>query len=137
MTFLGPALAGCETAGYGASGGSDSSVETGTPTAGSSGNAAQGETRVSFGLYTPFYDQGDHLNKLIGNGELVTAAKLYIEQKEYFDGARDKHGKDLKRVADALNEKEAPPLREALAKADALVWPAPAGAGRRLAGARP
>ena len=66
---------------------SDSSVETGTPTVGSSGNAAQGETRVSWGLHTPLFNEGDHLNKLIGNGEMVAAAKLYIEQKEYFDGA--------------------------------------------------
>ena len=131
---LGPVLAACETAGYGAAGGSDDqSVAT------ESSSASQGEKRVSWGLYTPLFDQGDHLNKLIGNGELVAAANLYTEQKEYFAGARDKQGKDLKRLADALNEKETPPLKEAIANLDALAWPAPAAEwpalGREIEGA--
>ena len=136
---LGLGLAGCETAGFGAAGGSDASIETESPTADTASPAAQEEKRVSWGLYTPLFDQGDHLNKLIGNGELEAAAKLYVEQKEYFDGAQDKLGKDLKRLADALNEKEAPPLKEAIAKVDALTWPAPAAdwpaLGRDMEGA--
>ncbi len=76
--MLGPILAGCETAGYEATGGGDVSVETGSPTTDTSNQSAQGETWVSFGLYTPLFDEGDHLNKLIGNGEMVAAAKLYI-----------------------------------------------------------
>ena len=50
VTVLGPVLAGCETAGFGAAGGGEASVATEGRAADVAGDAAQGEKRISWGL---------------------------------------------------------------------------------------
>ena len=87
---------------------------------------AEGEKRISWGMYTPFYDQGDHLKSLVTEDrEFDDAAKLYLEQKEYFTANRDKYRDTLNKLAEALNETENPPLQEALRRLNAIKWTAP------------
>ena len=111
-------LAACETTGVTFDGDDVFASET----------TAEAENRISWGMYTPFSDQGDHLKSLVTEDrEFDDAAKLYLEQKEYFTANRDEHRETLNRLAKALNETENPPLQKALRRLNAIKWLAPVG----------
>lgn len=98
-----------------------------TTTGGGPGPATQAgaaPNRVSWTLYTPFYDQADHLAKLVGEGAYDDAAKLYAEQKDYFAARRDKARDSLERLAAHLNDPQQPVLADAEAALSAVAWPA-------------
>jgi hypothetical protein len=83
MVIASLALTGCQTSDLGElllKGRTASDSESGGPP----------ENRVSWALYTPFYNQGDHLHSLLTeDNNLDDAAQLYIEQKEYFSVKRE------------------------------------------------
>ena len=114
-------LVACETTDFAVEGDGGDGVSTSEVT-------GEAENRISWGMYTPFYDQGDHLKSLVTEDrEFDNAAKLYLEQKEYFTANRDKHRETLNRLAEALNETENPPLQKAIRRLNAIKWPAPVG----------
>ncbi len=106
-------LVACETTDFAVEGDEGDGVSTSEVT-------GEAENRISWGMYTPFYDQGDHLISLVTEDrEFDDAAKLYLEQKEYFTANRDKHRETLNRLAEALNETENPPLQKAVRRLNA------------------
>ena len=94
---------------------------------GTSAVAEQKDETVSWAVYTPFFDQGDHLKQLISEGKLETAAKLYDEQKDFFRQNKEKQKATLTDFAARLNARHDPALQNALEGISALKWPAPAG----------
>ena len=106
-------LAGCQTNGLGTS-----FDETG-------GEAASAGDRVSFAFYLPFYDQGAHMKSLVEKQEYANAAKLFAEQRPYFNADQGKHGPILSRLATELNARESPALKRALKRLQSVAWSAP------------
>lgn len=113
------ALTGCQTSDLGElllKGRTASDSESGGPP----------ENRVSWALYTPFYNQGDHLHSLLTeDNNLDDAAQLYIEQKEYFSVKRDKHQETLELLARQLNEPKRTALEGAISGLNGIDWPEP------------
>ena len=84
------------------------------------------EKRISWAIYTPFYDEGDHLKDLVTTErKLDDAGKLYLEQKEFFAANRKKYQSLLDQLAEGLNEPKKAGLKKSLSALDALQWPAP------------
>lgn len=100
-----------------------------------SATAEADDGRVSWRLYTPFFDQGDHLAKLVGEGAFEDAAKLFEEQGPYFAENRKQAHASLRRLAENLNADQTPGLTQALRRLDAIDWPA-VRAGLEAAAAR-
>ncbi len=63
--------------------------------------------KVSRTLYTPFFDQADHLKDLIEEKKLDDAAVLVEEQSNFFTQKWQLYKNDLKVVADHLSSKHA------------------------------
>ena len=116
------ALAGCQTANIGeillkgsAASGSESAETGGEP-----------ENRVSMTIYTPFYNQGDHLHDLLTEDKILDdAAQLYLEQKEYFSAKRDKHLETLELLANQLIEPKLAAIKGAISRLNGIEMPAP------------
>ena len=75
--------------------------------------------------YNIFWDQGDHLKELVEAKKFLDAAKLYKDQRAFFDADDEKYRPLLKAVADSLNNGFAPRLAFAADSMEAVVWPAP------------
>ena len=89
-----------------------------------SGDAAR---RVSQNFYSPFFDQGDHLAKLVKGGNFDDAATLFGEQTAYF--AIPKNRKDnnatLRRIAAKFNGPIASALSQNLKALSVIQSPLP------------
>ena len=120
VAILAAGLSGCQV--------DQNGLVTSAPQSGSAeSSSAQSGTRVSWDIYTPFYDQGDHFKALLTEDRKIEdAAALYLEQKPYFAANRAKLQPMLDRLAKEINEPKLPALRAAIAKVDAIKWPAPA-----------
>ena len=122
ILFASMALAGCQTTDLGElliKGPAASGSET-------AGTGGEPENRVSWALYTPFYNQGDHLHGLLTEDKnLDDAAQLYIEQKEYFSAKRDKHRETIELLARQLNEPKNATLQGAITGLNGFELPAP------------
>ena len=102
--------------------------ESGSGESASSDEVIQGEEkRVSWKFYTPFFDQGDHLKKLVLEEGFSDPAKLYIEQREYFADPKNREESrgDLDTLAERLNDHHAPDLSAAIQRLEGIAWPAP------------
>ncbi|MCG8512305.1 MAG: S1C family serine protease [Rhodospirillales bacterium] len=96
-------------------------TQVGTP---ETASQIESDTRISKAIYTPFFDQTDHLAELVEAGEFEAAAKLYAEQKSFFAERRDQSREVLKRLADHFNgpaNKRLQIAEQILARID---WPA-------------
>ncbi len=80
---------------------------------------------VSWSVYTPFYDQGDHFKSLLEDKNFADAAKLYAEQAEFFAQNRTKLDPILKKLAAHFNDISVPALEESLSRIEGTNWPAP------------
>ena len=98
----------------------------------SSGNGGAESSRISKSFYTPFFDEGDHLAELVAEGRINDAAKLYAEQKVYFQKNREKHGGLLSDLAGRLNAPIEPTLHSVISKLAAVGWPAPQAEWRQV-----
>jgi len=79
---------------------------------------------ISLKLYTPFYDQEDHLRQLLANKEnLDDAARLFIEQQGYFLASKAANQRLLDNLAGALNDRTDATLSDALAQIRDTQWP--------------
>jgi len=92
----------------------------------SSAPAEQSQKRVSWDLYTPLYDQGDHLKTLVTEDKRFDdAATLYLEQKAFFTENRANQQVMVDTLAREINKPKLPALQNAIAKFSAIKWPAP------------
>jgi hypothetical protein len=116
---------GCQTTGTsGISGESESGQ--GAP----SNDARQNEEkRVSWRFYTPIWDQGDHLKRVVGEGGIRRAARLYLEQREFFADPKYRKANrvTLDHLAERLNDLSVPDLAVAIERLEGTAWPAPPG----------
>ena len=121
FVILALALSGCKTTDFGKMLEQDGQTETASlPT------QEEEEKRISWAIYTPFYDEGDHLKDLVTTErKLDDAGKLYLEQKEFFAANRKKYQSLLDQLAEGLNEPKKAGLKKSLSALDALQWPAP------------
>jgi serine protease Do len=119
--FVWIALSACQTTG-------DGSPAT-------AGNDAEIRNRVSKSFYTPFFDQGDHLAKLVEAGEFGDASKLFAEQRDFFNRKRDDHRQVLATVAGHFNATADERLRLADQALKNVRWPLPPGDWADLRGA--
>ena len=115
-------IPGCkttETSGVFGAGGSGGST--------SSDNAKYKEERVSRDFYMIFWDQGDHLKKLVLEGSYAASANLYIEQREYFADPkkREESRAILDHLAERLNNSSVPAMAAAIERLTGTAWPAP------------
>ena len=84
------------------------------------------EERVSRRFYMLFWDQGDHLKKLVLEGGIRRSAKLYIEQQEYFADPKNREESrvTLDTLAERLNELSVPSMAAAIKRLKRIAWPA-------------
>ena len=75
------------------------------------------------GEYNLFWDQGDHLKKLISEKKYNDAASLFEGQRKFFEEDKEKYFADLKVVADALNADKGAKIDRALASLKSVEWP--------------
>lgn len=113
-------LSGCQTTGA-----QTESAAVATTAAEATSSEPEDE-RVSWSLYTPFADQGDHLRQLVEKKNYEDAERLYLEQKDYFDRNSDSENALLKQLADRHNQKYIPALKKAGNGLDRISWPSPA-----------
>ncbi|MCH7928897.1 MAG: serine protease [Proteobacteria bacterium] len=97
---------------------------SGCETTGTSGTTA-GSSYQSSPKYSIFFDQGDHLKKLIAGENYGEAAELYVKEKEFFLKKQNKFAGDLRTLAEELNSSFAPDLRSAANELEAVAVPVP------------
>jgi hypothetical protein len=105
-----------------------SACETTSKTSGGATVQASGqEERVFKSFYLPFWGQSDHLERIMREGGVRRAAKLYIEQSEYFSDPKNraKSRVSLDQLAEGLNNLSVPALAVAIERLEGTVWPAP------------
>ncbi len=107
-------LVACQTAG--------TTPGIGDPQGGTT--TSQEDARVSWTMYTPFYDQSDHLKDLVETDKNYTAAeKLFNEQSAFFYQNRAKNRTVLTTLAGHLNESHETALAGSLESIGSVVWP--------------
>ncbi|MFT5438782.1 MAG: serine protease Do [Alphaproteobacteria bacterium] len=76
------------------------------------------------GDYNIFWDQGDHLKDLLKAGKADEAARLFADNKSFFDKEPEKHSQNLSALAVTLNENQSTIISAAMTSLNQLGWPA-------------
>ena len=119
--ILALALSGCQTTDFGKMMEPTGETETASLPA-----QEEEEKRISWSVYTPFYDEGDHLKDLVTKDrKLDDAGKLYLEQKVFFTTNRKKYQSLLDQLAEGLNGPKLTALNKSISELDAIQWPVP------------